>query len=375
MRIQLILPGLSIGGTEKMVTFLARGLKERGHEVEVISLKREGPMAEVLRSSGVAVIALDTPEGAIAGLFDTPRLLRRLKKTLGAFKADVVQSFLTRANVLARWASRPLSIPRVVCSLRVMEKEKRFHLWAERLFYPSAALFTVNSDVLKRFAVEFIGLKPEQLHVIFNGVEPGRAVSDAEMSDIRNRLGLQDQKVILSAGRLHRQKGFDILLKSVRDILPQWPNLRLLIAGEGEEHNALQSEIRSQGLEGKISLLGLVKDLSPFFHIADLFVLSSRWEGTPNVVLESMRAECPVIATKVGGVPEILSDPEEGWIIAPEDSGALARALESALSQPDQAIRRARHAAVKAQQFSMDKMVDAYESLYRTILPAARILS
>jgi glycosyltransferase involved in cell wall biosynthesis len=375
MRIQLVLPGLSIGGTEKMVAFLARGLKEKGHEVQVISLKQKVPMGEVLQSAGVEVITLDTPEGILAGFFDMPRLFRRLKAALHAFKPDVVQSFLTRANVLVRSAANPLRPPKVVCSLRVMEKEKRFHLWAERLCHPETAQFTVNSDVLKRFAIEFIGLKPEQVHVIYNGVEPGRVDDEAEISNIRNRLGLHDQKVILSAGRLHRQKGFDVLLQSFRDVLTRRPDSTLLIAGEGEEHNALQSKIRSDAMQGKVLLLGLVKNLSPFFRIANVFVLSSRWEGTPNVVLESMRAGCPDIATKVGGVPEILSDPGEGWIVAPEDPRALAQALEEALSGPDQAAERARNAAVKVQQFSMDKMVNAYASLYQTALQAGRVSS
>jgi len=356
-----------------MVLHLARGLKERNHALQVICLKSSGPMADLLQAGGIEVIAMKTPARSLAALFDAPRLLRELKAALKKFEPDIVQSFLTRANVLTRMAARDLGIPCVVCSVRVMEKEKRFHLWAERLCLRENALFTVNSKRLKEFAMQEMGLKSDQIHVIPNGIEPTRSVPDRELSEIRNQMGLDQPRLILSAGRLHRQKGFDILLQAFRPIAERYPDVGLLIAGEGEERAALEQQIRAEGLEGRARLIGLVKDISPYLRLAQLFVLSSRWEGTPNVVLESMMAGCPVVATQVGGVSEILSDPKEGWLVPPEDVMALKEGIEKAIMHPDESGLRARQAQAKAKIFSMSQMVGAYEALYQQRLSVPRL--
>lgn len=178
------------------------------------------------------------------------------------------------------------------------------------------------------------GVPQHKLHVIRNGVDLDR-FSEQDAGAARARLGLPvDVPVVLSVGNLFELKGHALLIEAVALLTRDWPTLRLVIAGEGPERERLQQLIAQHGLQERVRLLGVVPnaDLPHWYGAADLFALPSSREGLPNVMLEALACGTPVVATAVGGIPEVLGgQPDAGMLLDERSSAALARAIAAAL--------------------------------------------
>ena len=193
------------------------------------------------------------------------------------------------------------------------------------------------------------GVSPDRVSVVHNAIDPlwGEKAQDSEARRrIRAALGIApDDKVILKVGRLSHEKAHTVLVTAfaqLRDRLPKIP-LRLLIVGEGPERPAIESAVSQAGLSGQVILAGYQRDVAPYYAASDLAALSSYTEGSPNALLEAWAARLPLIATSVGGIPEMAS-PASAWLVPPLDAGALASALSEALSNPELAGAKAAHA-------------------------------
>ena len=189
------------------------------------------------------------------------------------------------------------------------------------------------------------GSQPGNVEVVLNGIDPTRFVHDpAQRADARRRFSLSPDDIAIGAvGRLEPQKRFDLLIDVFASIRKDFPGARLLIAGDGSLRTALQQQITGAGLDAHVTLAGHV-DVIPFHHALDLFVQSSDYEGTPNVVLEAMALESPVVATDVGGTSELAAHGVHALIVQPRRPEELRNAIAEALADPES--RRARvHAA------------------------------
>ena len=363
MKILHVIPSLGVGGTEKILFELCRRMDPLKFRHSVVSLKSGGAALEALRGIPVPAIVLGCREGFWPGVFEVPRLLSDLGKVIRELSPDIIQTWLTRANVLGRLAARGSGAP-VVSALRVMEAEKSYHLWAERLTSGLARVVTVNCPALKDFAVSRIGIPEAKVRLIPNGVEvppPGGAGPAG-----RRGGGI---RVIGTLGRLHRQKGMDIFLRAAGTVLGEFPDARFVLAGEGPERGNLEALARELGLSGSVEFPGL-EDSSRFFSRIDCFVLASRWEGMPNVLLEAMARQVPVAATAVGGAADLISGKDVGLLSPPEDPGALARSVARLMRDPDGAAGMALAARDRVRErFSMERMVRSYEELYASLRP------
>jgi glycosyltransferase involved in cell wall biosynthesis len=220
------------------------------------------------------------------------------------------------------------------------------------------------------------GAPGSRIMVMQNAIEPVLQQSDADRvakrRGIRNELGLgTHERMILSAGRLSREKAHVNLVAAVaelRRIDPDFP-IRLVIAGDGPERLAIVEAVRRAGLTGSVTLLGHISDLSGYYAAADVVAISSLSEGSPNVLLEAMAASVPVVATRVGGIPEIVSDGESALLVAPNDPAAMAaaahrllsdRKLAAVLTSSALAIVRDRHSPLSR----MRSLMDLYRSLH-----------
>jgi glycosyltransferase involved in cell wall biosynthesis len=206
--------------------------------------------------------------------------------------------------------------------------------------------------------------------LIENAIDDEQFRRSTSVESAKVRAGWNTQRLLIGAvGRLSSEKAFDILIQAVHDLVRRGLDVGLVIAGEGPDQAALKSLIRDSGLEDRVQLLGFRNDLRPVYEALDLFVLSSVREGLPNAVLEAMAFGVPVVATRVAGIPRLISDGENGLLVTAGDSAMLASGIERALANPalrDRLARSARQNIEDRYSFSkrMEKVTAVYDELF-----------
>lgn len=363
-RIAFCITELDPGGAERALVQIVTRLDRQQWTPRVFCLSGRGALANVLENRGVEVEFLDARSPRDV------RIIGRLSRRLAAFDPDILQTFLFHANLAGRFAARRAGVPIVISGVRVVEHDARWRMVVDRWTHLSTTRSVCVSQAVASAYAE-VGFPREKLCVIPNGVDSAR-FADAAPLDL-NTLQIPDgSTVALSVGRLHSQKGFDILLEAVPGLLAKFDNLHVLIAGEGPQRRELAERIDSSPAAGRIRLLGRRDDVPELMRAADLFVHPARWEGMPNVILEAMAAGLPIVATDVEGVAELLGCEESGLIVPPEDSDALAAAISRLLSDPTLAARLGRTARERASTvFSWEKTVERYVELWAGLLSDA----
>jgi glycosyltransferase involved in cell wall biosynthesis len=208
------------------------------------------------------------------------------------------------------------------------------------------------------------GVPKERVHLLPNAWTGSQASHDRHSA--RRTLGLpRDGFVVGWVGRLIKVKGGDLFLRALAT-LPDMPLLATII-GDGPERMALESQAASLGLREGVRFAGQVDNAAHLFSAFDLFVLSSRSEGTPIALFEAMAAGVPIVATRVGGVPDVLSE-TEAYLVPPDDPGALSRAIRAVYSDPDEGRQRGARARGRlASDFAVEPWLECYEDIYRRI--------
>lgn len=213
------------------------------------------------------------------------------------------------------------------------------------------------------------GIRQDRLRLIENGIDVEFFQRRQSVAEARAALGWPLDGLCLGAiGRLSDEKGFDLLIESVRRLQPQFPGLRLVIAGDGPRRETLQQQIDQLGLGSSIRLLGFCEDVRTVLEALDLFVLSSRREGLPNVVLEAMAMDVPVVSTKVAGVPRVLTDGVNGLLAETDNVENLTAALQRGLCDANLRVSIAqagRETVVRKHSFAvrMERLRKVYEDL------------
>ncbi len=370
IKIIFVITGTGVGGAEKMLYHTIKGLNPERYTARLCSLKKKGAFACRLEHEGLEVYSLGMrDEAGLAGWLDCLRALVLLLRYFRRERPAVVHSFLFRANILARIAGYLTGVPVVISSVRVMGGEMKWHQFIDRVTSFMADHVIAVSNEVKEYIVRETQIAEPKVSTIYNGIVVESSAAFDE-SALMNDIGLQmGDRIIITAGRLHRQKGYDLLLQALSVVLAAFPGVKLLILGAGDEEKNLKKLARSLELSEKVLFLGLRPDVDRLLQCCEMFVLSSRWEGFPNVLLEAMAAGKPVVATAVGGVPELVVDGVTGILVPPEDTPALADAINRLLLDVMRA--KALGAAGKErvrQGFSMDAVIAKTEALYHELL-------
>jgi glycosyltransferase involved in cell wall biosynthesis len=251
------------------------------------------------------------------------RRLWRLRSFIKALRPDAIVAFMTEASVLTVVAAAGLGIPVVVTERNQPDRPGlgTFPRLARRLCYPWAGALIVQTDEIARWARARFRLP---VHVLPNPVKNANVQPDAQDGEA---------PLIVAAGRLVHQKGFDILIESFAKVAENHPDWQLVIYGIGPEQTELEALIKRRSLDGRVSLAGLTNDIEAVLRCAKIFVLPSRFEGYPNVLLEALSLGCPVIATECpGATRQILNEGRHGVLVPAEDVKALAEALDRMMS-------------------------------------------
>ncbi len=270
---------------------------------------------------------------------------------------------------------RAARVPVILLSDRAVKTWIRpWHRWADRFSFGIARGMTVPSEAIRDFDVRSVGLDGDRIWVLPNGVDVQEFSSVDTVASTRGTLGLEkDCQWVGFVGRLDEPiKGIRFLLEAMASLRPRMPRMRLLIIGEGPAERDLRERAKTLRLEDGVRFLGLRFDIPRVMKALDLLVLPSVGEGCPNVLLEAMAAGVPVVATRVGGVPELVRHGETGFLVPPRDPQALAQGILYLLDHRDAAHAMAvRARAWVESERSIERSADLLAELYRHFLGRA----
>ncbi|EKD24174.1 MAG: glycosyl transferase group 1 [uncultured bacterium] len=363
IKIVYLITGLKTGGAETVLARLVSNLDKERFTPIVVSII---PIAEIgikIKQQGIRVESL----GAYSKF--NPLVFLRLFILLKKERPDVLHCFLFHAILLGRLAGRISSVPTIISSIRTENFGGRMR---EKLLALTDAFSSVTTIVSQKAADKMVrnGVVPsEKLKVIYNGFDPeGVAqVRKTNREQLRADLKIEPGSPLLVAvGRLDEAKGYPVLIEAIGEIKKVHPSVQLLILGSGEMLERLTIEINNRVLDENIRLLGRKENVYEYLRCADIFVLASLWEGHPNVVLEAMACGAPVVATNVGGVPEIILDGETGFLVESNNARALADKIIQVSALTDEARKTIVDRAYKKieNNFSLGEMMEEYEQLY-----------
>jgi glycosyltransferase involved in cell wall biosynthesis len=350
----------TVGGLERVVQALASGLRRRGHRVAVAAVvtpgPREPPLLAALRDNGVEVHALAVPDR---------RYLREraaVRSLCRALRPDVVHTHGYRPDVVDAGVARGEGRPTVTTVHGFTGRDwkgrlyERLQVRAYRRFDAVAAVSRPQVDLLVRR-----GVTPERVHLVRNAWTGSAAPLSRDAA--RSTLGLPAAGCLIGwVGRFSREKGPDVVVRAMASLadLP----VRAAMVGGGSGLAAARAEATRLGVADRITWPGQVPDAAALLCAFDLFVLSSRTEGTPIVLFEAMSAGVPVVASRVGGVPDVVGD-DEAVLVPADDPAALAAAVRAVLADPAAARVRAEAARRRlSSDFALDPWLDRYEAVY-----------
>ena len=241
----------------------------------------------------------------------------------------------------------------------------------DRCSLPKADLVVTVCDAFAKDLVK-MGLPRERIHVQHNSIRPEPQVNAEDVRALKRTLGIIDEdRVVLAVGRLSHEKAHIELLRAFKLLLDSRPEMRakLIIVGDGPERAKLEAAAKSLGISDRVIFAGRVTDVSTFYAAADVLANPSHSEGSPYVLLETMAAGVPIVATAVGGVPEMVIDNESALLVSPRNPDAMASAIASVLSDKALALRLSANAyALVSKRFSPETYVRSLVDLYKKLI-------
>lgn len=359
MKICLLCATFGCGGAERVLSLMANHWVAKGYDITLMTFEAQEntPFFKLHESVRLKKLGLTGHSNNILqALQNNAGRIAALRRNLKALSPDVLISFGDQTNVVAILASIKLDFP-VIVSERI---HPFYHdigkLWnlLRRATYRLANAVVVQADTIGE-AMPYV--PTEKLVTIPNPIIVKKSMAAQEKTKGQRR-------IIIAAGRLHHQKGFDILINAFAMIAQTHLDWCLHIYGEGDERNSLQKQIRDKDLKERVLLLGTCDELQNKFMKADFFVLSSRYEGYPNVLCETMAYGKAVVATNCpGAVGEIVQDGINGTLVPCQDTRALAEAIHKMIVDPKKRESMGEQACRIRHTLSLDSVMSKWDSL------------
>ena len=369
-----VIEATSITGPAKNLLEFARLGKDSGVDTSIVTFARgetDNLFIRTAREAGIAVEVI--PE---TGPFDRGAM-RALAATADRLHPDIIQTHAVKSHFLARLAGLPRRAPWVAFHHGYTWPTRRAQVYNQLDRWSLRAAQQVLTVSLP-FRDELVshGVRRQRIEIIHNAIRPdwgarGDAASDATLGTaaLRDSLGIPaDRKVVLIVGRLSKEKDHLTLIRALSRVQSRI-GAHFLVRGEGPNRSAIEQEIARLGLAGQVTLTGHQPSAEPYYRIADLAVLSSLSEGSPNALLEAMAAGVPAVATAVGGIPEIVQDGESALLVQPSDLEGMSAAMTRLLSdEPGLGLRlAARGRALIRERHTPQGRVGKLIGIYRTV--------
>jgi len=360
LRIAHIDTGLTLRGGQRQLLLLARGLRVHGHEQRIVCPEASELCARA-RAEGFSVLAL--PQGDFRHLRGTWQLRRRVLQD----NLIVLHAHDGAGQTISWLASLGTGVRRVA-SRRVTYLPRRRIDYRLKYKYTCHAVIAVSQFIGE--ILRSTGVPDEMINVIPDGIEIPEHLPDAAARlATRAKWGLIGREFVVGhLGNISPEKGQDIAVRASEILATQFPEAKLVLGGSVTADDLGRLGLAAAVSSGRVLLAGYQENLFEFFSGLDLYIMPSRSEGLGSSALLAMAHGLPVIATKVGGLPEIVEEGKTGWLIAPESPKALANAIAAAAADPARLREMSINARERAKQFSAQAMVERTEALYNRLI-------
>ncbi|MBN1104219.1 MAG: glycosyltransferase family 4 protein [Deltaproteobacteria bacterium] len=369
------LPIISGSGINTFLTM--RGMHGKGYAAE-LACAPGGPLIDLVESHGMKVIPFRHLVQPLRPLCDL-RALAKLAVYLRRVPYHIVHTHNSKAGFVGRLAARIAGIPVIVhtvhgfafhdqesclrkCLFRVLERAASH--WCDRMIFISQPL--IDWALREKVTVE------EKTVKIYSGIELSRflPVPEAERARLRKKWGIGTEDLVIGmVSKLWEGKGHVTLIKAFQGLREEMGNTRLVIAGEGYLRQSLVKQVERMGLAGSVLFTGFLSNPAEIIAVFDVAVLPSLFEGMGRVLLEAMAMEKPVVASRTGGIPDLVEHGVNGFLVNPGDVSDLRAALSKILKDRNLALRMGREGRKRiGNDFSADQMVRSIDQLYRGLL-------
>jgi GalNAc-alpha-(1->4)-GalNAc-alpha-(1->3)-diNAcBac-PP-undecaprenol alpha-1,4-N-acetyl-D-galactosaminyltransferase len=358
MRVTFVIPAVTSGGAERVMAVMANYWAAKGWEMTLITFDNGAkppfyPLDRRIHQIPIDILG-DSPH-PLAAITSNFRRIKVLRSAIVNSQPDVVVSFMDTNNVLTLLATRKLNIPVVV--------NEQIH----------PAMFPIGRawEILRRWtyprANQVVAVTERALQYFSPAVQAkGCTIPNPALSVDLNQAPTAPAMAkpsLIAVGRLHPQKGYDVLLEAFSRLQANYPDWHLTILGEGQLREELVALCDRLNLGDRVHFMGAVSDPQNFLNQADIYVMSSRFEGFPNALCEAMACGLPVISTDcLSGPREIIRNGIDGLLIPSEDPTALATAMAQLMSHPEQRQQFAERATDVTERFSLAKVMDLWEA-------------
>ncbi len=355
-------PELVSGGTQRHLLEVLRLIDRARFTPLVISAKGTGPLGAVVRAADVELVELRL--GPSMASRDFLRCVREATDVLRARQVGLVQYFEWRAGLIAIAAARRAGGCRLVAARRSVPKEHGVQRLLAELVVRVADRVVVNAEMLRPG-----GRAGTRTDVIPSGVDTDRFRPGQDRVAAKARLGLAPSTAVVgTVGRLEPRKGTDTLLAALASLRAERPDVALVVVGEGPLRADLAARAEQLGVASVVRWLGDRTDVDEVLAALDVFVLPSRTEGMSNALLEAMAMGLPVVATAVGGTPEVITDGQSGHLVGADDPASMAAAVDRVLVDPTGGARLGRAArTVVEERYGARSMVRRLEAVYAAV--------
>lgn len=357
-----LVKSLKLGKIGRFIEFVGYNFNQTQFDLEIWCLKEEGEVAERLKRKSITIKLFELGDSCYQ-----KESIEHLTAMLKQSNVDILHTHCYFTNTLGRYAAIKAKTPVIISHLHDEPWDHTirqvFHEWWLSHFTDT---IICASQSLKKFAQKYEKISDKKLQTIYSGIDIKAFDKDEAFRPISKSYGLtDDDKVIVCVAPLTAHQGHQYLIESMPAIVQQNPHVKCLLIGDGNQKQYLKELIESKNLTQNILFMGIRDDVPFFLQHADLFVLPSLSEGFPISLLEAMLACLPIVATSVGGIPEMITNGVNGLLVPPKNPEALTLAIVHLLDNNAKRSKFAHHGRILVEEnFTFQQTLKQIEKLY-----------
>ncbi len=366
-----VTPGLALGGAERMMLAMLKGLDKQKYNIKLCCWCGSCKLQKDIEEAGIEVIDLKQEDGNIL------KVVSKMRKVIKEHHIEFLHTHLFDADLCGFLAGKTTGVPIIVSSVPsftfLWKKKHQIRYKILSLFFDR---FITISEAIGKFMVKNCKINPKKVTAVHSGFldEFNCQIDKASVADMRKKYALTENDLVIGiVARLDSRKGYFYLLDAVAKIIKDYPEVKLICAGGGDLQPELGAYSRKLGIDKRVIFTGTVEDIPSFLGLLDIFTLPSLDEGLGIVILEAMNSGLAVVASNVGGIPEMVDNDETGLLVEPANSDDLARGLITLIKDKDLRVKMGELAKERVKRFSSDIMIQKLEKIYDFCIEEKRL--